>query len=117
MFKICFLCIYIFFRRFIQSTPQISLKLFHNFVSALTPDMDDGDLKIDSKNKKYWNLAKESELRLETDSAGISIRLLKGTAELFGAELCLDKIYKVTSRQFAIFTWHGAEILVYFHQL
>ncbi len=40
------------------------------------------------------------------------MQLLKGTAELFGTELALEKEYHFTSAKGAIFSWHGAEIEV-----
>ena len=35
---------------------------------------------------------------------------MRGTAELFGSELGLDKVLTFAHRKFAIFSWHGCEL-------
>lgn len=62
---------------------------------------------------KKWQLDREHELRFEIEATEkITIKLLKGTAELFGTELGIDREYTFGKSKFAIFTWHGAELLV-----
>lgn len=64
-----------------------------------------------SSDRKVWELPAENELRIESGPApGIQLRLLSGTAELFGTELVPEKLYTFVARNFAIFSWHGAEI-------
>ena len=57
-------------------------------------------------------LKEQNELRLEVDQAGIILKLVSGTAEIFGTELAVEKAYKITNRKFAVFSWNGAEISV-----
>ena len=57
-------------------------------------------------------LSPESELRIEIP-CGISstITLRAGSAELFGAELAIDRpLHNLTSAKLAIFTWHGCTL-------
>ena len=72
---------------------------------------------------KIFELEAESELRLEVPPAPTlssitpkticTIRLTSGTAELFGAELGVEKDYILSgSSKVAIFTWHGCVIEV-----
>ncbi|XP_020679215.1 protein CLP1 homolog isoform X4 [Dendrobium catenatum] len=67
-----------------------------------------------SASVRQFKLAKESELRVEvgTDSP-YRVRLLSGTAEIFGTELPPENWLSIPPRQkFAIFTWHGATVEV-----
>lgn len=54
-------------------------------------------------------LSPETELRLELSaSTTATLTLLQGSAEVFGAELALDKPYNLRgNNKIAIFTWHG----------
>ena len=56
-------------------------------------------------------LSPESELRLEIP-VGVSctVTLLRGSAELFGAELAPHRPLSLTGRKAAIFTWHGCTL-------
>jgi polyribonucleotide 5'-hydroxyl-kinase len=56
---------------------------------------------------------KEHELRIEVDfNKQITLKLLSGTAEIFGTELLLSKVYTLTGCKVALFSWHGCEIEV-----
>lgn len=60
---------------------------------------------------EVWTLEPESELRVEVGfDASLSISLRRGTAEVLGVELALNRAYKLSGRKFAVFTWHGCEI-------
>ncbi|KAH7651190.1 polyribonucleotide 5'-hydroxyl-kinase protein [Dioscorea alata] len=63
---------------------------------------------------RQFKLEKESELRVEVGPDGpLRIRLLTGTAEIFGAELPPENWLTIPPRlKFAIFTWNGATIEV-----
>ncbi|XP_020588205.1 protein CLP1 homolog [Phalaenopsis equestris] len=63
---------------------------------------------------RQFKLAKESELRVEVGAdSPFRIRLVSGTAEIFGTELPPENWLSVPPRQkFAIFTWHGATVEV-----
>jgi polyribonucleotide 5'-hydroxyl-kinase len=60
-----------------------------------------------------YDLAKENELRIEIDeNESISLRLIAGTAEIFGTEIAQDHVYKFAFTNVAVFTWHGCKIEV-----
>uniref|UniRef100_A0A1D1XF11 Protein CLP1 n=1 Tax=Anthurium amnicola TaxID=1678845 RepID=A0A1D1XF11_9ARAE len=65
-----------------------------------------------SSNVQQFQLAKESELRVEVgDDSPLRVRLVSGTAEIFGTELPPENWVTIPpSLKFAIFTWHGATI-------
>jgi polyribonucleotide 5'-hydroxyl-kinase len=43
----------------------------------------------------------------------ICLKLLEGTAEIFGTELALERVFKLGASKIAIFTWHGCVIEVH----
>jgi len=62
-------------------------------------------------------LEKEQELRIEVESKGLdveaaaTIKLLEGTAEVFGTELAQDHPYTFRSgTKSAVFSWHGCNL-------
>lgn len=59
-----------------------------------------------------WRLEKEQELRFEAGKTPISLKLLKGQAESFGAEIVRDSVYKFADANVGVFTWHGCTIEV-----
>ncbi|KAK1298731.1 hypothetical protein QJS10_CPB14g01393 [Acorus calamus] len=63
---------------------------------------------------RQFKLAKESELRIEVGmESSLSVRLLGGTAEIFGTEMPPENWISFPPRlKFAIFTWIGATIEV-----
>lgn len=61
--------------------------------------------------KKEWDLNRESELRCEVpESATLTLRLVAGSAELFGTEMAPDKVYSFRDQNFAVYTWYGCRI-------
>ena len=42
----------------------------------------------------------------------ISIKLVSGSAEIFGTELALGQIYRFSGKKAAIYTWHGCKLEV-----
>ncbi|KAI0231954.1 Cleavage polyadenylation factor subunit clp1 [Massospora cicadina] len=65
--------------------------------------------------KKGWSLTKEQELRLEVGpKETLKLKLVSGTAEVFGTELGKDVWYNFTDQKLAIFTWHGCELTISF---
>jgi len=52
---------------------------------------------------------KTHELRLEVDKQ-VTVKLVRGTAEVFGTELAPGKEYTFRSCKIAVFTWHGCEL-------
>lgn len=61
--------------------------------------------------KEIYQLKKEEELRFEVDYKSLcKVKLMKGTAEVFGTELGSNYIYKITGQKLAIFTYEGCEI-------
>lgn len=67
-----------------------------------------------TEHKKRWSLRQETELRFEIDQTELVVmKLLSGTAELFGSEL--PRGVEVVFQQGgsgAIFTWHGCDLEV-----
>ncbi|KAG1328285.1 protein CLP1 [Cocos nucifera] len=63
-------------------------------------------------SSRQFNLAKESELRVEVGpDTPLRVRLLSGTAEIFGTELPPENWLTIPPRQkLAIFTWNGATV-------
>ncbi|KAJ6842306.1 protein CLP1-like protein [Iris pallida] len=61
---------------------------------------------------RQFNLATESELRVEVgQESPLRVRLVSGTAEIFGTELPPENWISIPPRhKFAIFTWHGATV-------
>lgn len=62
-----------------------------------------------------WTLRAESEIRCEvpditTDGNPLTLRLLSGTAEIFGVELAINREYTFVNENFAVFTWYGCVI-------
>lgn len=80
------------------------------------------DPNTDNTPKQTFTLDAGSEVRLEiphysstsTFSEGgmCTIILRKGSAELFGSELAIDKPYSLSGTKVAIFTWHGCTVEV-----
>jgi polyribonucleotide 5'-hydroxyl-kinase len=66
------------------------------------------------EHKKRWSLRQETELRFEVDPTELVVmKLLSGTAELFGSELPrgVDVVFQQGGSG-AIFTWHGCDLEV-----
>lgn len=60
-----------------------------------------------------FTLQQENELRVEVAfQETATIKLLKGTAEVFGAEIAVERAYQLTGCNIAVFTWHGAVVEV-----
>ncbi|KAI9786570.1 MAG: Cleavage polyadenylation factor subunit clp1 [Candelina submexicana] len=59
------------------------------------------------------DISKGSEWRFEVAYGdNIDVKLLSGTAELFGTELAPNQVYTFTGTKAAIYTWHGCQIEV-----
>lgn len=58
-------------------------------------------------------LATDHEFRFEVEfNTKASIKLLKGTAEIFGTELAVGVVYTFSGRKAAVYTWHGCTLQV-----
>ncbi|KAM5439018.1 Cleavage polyadenylation factor subunit clp1 [Microsporum canis] len=58
-------------------------------------------------------LSKDSEWRFEVAFGNsVKVKLLSGTAELFGTELALSQTYTFSGTKAAIYTWHGCTLEV-----
>lgn len=58
-------------------------------------------------------LGPDHEFRFEVDfNTKVSIKLAKGTAEIFGTELAVGVTYNFTGRKAAVYTWHGCTLEV-----
>ncbi|KAI9683588.1 MAG: Cleavage polyadenylation factor subunit clp1 [Trizodia sp. TS-e1964] len=59
-------------------------------------------------------LPRGSEWRFEVAfSVQISVKLVQGTAEIFGTELGLNQVYFFTGTKASVYTWHGCQIEVH----
>lgn len=64
-----------------------------------------------STSSKQVNLERETELRIEVSHTPLKLRLVKGTAEIFGSELPPGTWLTLPPRhKFAVFTSNGATI-------
>ncbi|VVA96473.1 unnamed protein product [Arabis nemorensis] len=64
-----------------------------------------------SGNIKQVKLERESELRIEVSEEPLSLRVVNGTAEIFGSELPPGNSLTFPPHlKFAVFTWYGATI-------
>ncbi|KAG0039779.1 Cleavage polyadenylation factor subunit clp1 [Podila clonocystis] len=67
----------------------------------------------ETMTSKEWILDEESELRLEIDfDTKVKLRLVTGTAEIFGTELGQSIDYEFSGRKIAVFTWHGCKLQI-----
>ncbi|KAI7847551.1 Pre-mRNA cleavage complex II protein Clp1-domain-containing protein [Circinella umbellata] len=56
-------------------------------------------------------LDSDHEFRFEVEfNKKVTIKLLKGTAEVFGTELAIGVTYTFTGRKAAVYTWHGCSL-------
>ncbi|KFK37881.1 hypothetical protein AALP_AA3G041400 [Arabis alpina] len=64
-----------------------------------------------TSNLKQVKLERESELRIEVSEEPLKLRVVNGTAEIFGSELPPEIWRTFPPRlKFAVFTWYGATI-------
>ena len=65
--------------------------------------------KAPPRHGERHTLSPETELRLELSSnTTATLTLLQGSAEVFGAEMALERPYTLAgNNKIAIFTWHG----------
>jgi polyribonucleotide 5'-hydroxyl-kinase len=60
---------------------------------------------------RVYNLNPETELRFESSfTAPVSIKLVHGSAELFGTELAPNTVYILKGAKAAVFTWQGCRV-------
>jgi polyribonucleotide 5'-hydroxyl-kinase len=58
-----------------------------------------------------FELSTESELRIEVGKSELlKLTVVRGTAELFGTELLVEKEYTFHNAKFGLFSWHGAVV-------
>lgn len=61
--------------------------------------------------RREWLLAPETELRCKVgDKDFLTVKLLEGTAEIFGIEMPLNKAVTFTDDSLAVFTWYGCTL-------
>ncbi|CDH48990.1 polyribonucleotide 5-hydroxyl-kinase clp1 [Lichtheimia corymbifera JMRC:FSU:9682] len=57
------------------------------------------------------DLESDHEFRFEVEfNKKVQIKLLKGTAEIFGTEIAVGVSYTFTGRKVAVYTWHGCAL-------
>lgn len=61
--------------------------------------------------KKEWTLKRESEMRCEvSETNSLTLKLLNGSAEIFGIEMAPNKEYVFRDQNIAVYTWYGCII-------
>ena len=69
--------------------------------------------KETTEPSREFVLGPDHEYRFEVDfNTKVSIKLVKGTAEIFGTELAVGVTYTFTGRKAAVYTWHGCTLEV-----
>lgn len=64
-----------------------------------------------SSTKKEWLLKREAEIRCEVqENELLTLRLVAGSAEIFGVEMAPNKDYMFKDQNIAVFTWYGCTI-------
>ncbi|KAI8089895.1 Pre-mRNA cleavage complex II protein Clp1-domain-containing protein [Halteromyces radiatus] len=67
--------------------------------------------KDEGSDARVIDLEPDSEFRFEVDfKTQIQIKILKGTAEIFGTELAEGVEYSFSGRKAAVYTWHGCSL-------
>jgi polyribonucleotide 5'-hydroxyl-kinase len=62
-------------------------------------------------NVKTKQLKKETEIRCEVpEGASLMLKLVSGSAEIFGVEMAPNKEYTFRDQNIAVFTWYGCTI-------
>ncbi|CAG8574179.1 28600_t:CDS:10, partial [Dentiscutata erythropus] len=65
-------------------------------------------LKRVEEISKEWKLEPEHEFRFEVDfGTTVKLKLISGTAEIYGTEIGIGPEYEFSGRKVAVFTWHG----------
>ncbi|KAK9841907.1 hypothetical protein WJX84_004995 [Apatococcus fuscideae] len=60
---------------------------------------------------KPYVLQKEQELRIEVrEGHSLTLKLVKGQAEVFGTDLLEQQIYTLRGQKLAVFSWEGCEV-------
>lgn len=61
--------------------------------------------------RRDWKLPREQELRCEVpETAALTIKLIMGTAEIFGVEMAPSREYAFKGQNLAVFTWYGCQL-------
>ncbi|CAG8509142.1 1408_t:CDS:10 [Ambispora gerdemannii] len=68
----------------------------------------------ENESPKEWKLEPEHEFRFEVDfGTTVKLKLIEGTAEIFGTEIGIGPEYEFSGRKVAVFTWHGKSSVEY----
>jgi len=66
-----------------------------------------------TEESKEQKLSAQSELRLDVDTGKTAfVKLIEGTAEVFGTELAKEKEYEFSDQSVGVFTWHGCTLSI-----
>ena len=69
-----------------------------------------GNLKMATSTKQRV-LKKETEMRCEVaENTSLTLKLVAGSAEIFGIEMAPNKEYNFKDQNIAVFTWYGCTI-------
>ncbi|KAF9623796.1 hypothetical protein IFM89_005381 [Coptis chinensis] len=79
--------------------------------SAVVPVAVAMGTSTSSSNLRKINIEKECELRIEVAESPVKLRLLSGTAEIYGTELPPEIWLTIPPHlKFSVFTWYGATV-------
>eukprot|EP01052_Picozoa_sp_SAG31_P003410 SAG31_NODE_131_length_23419_cov_38.760087_5_plen_130_part_00 len=79
-----------------------------DFFHGVQENIDDS-----SYHRKQYSLNQENEFRFEVRKTdNVTIKVLKGQAEIFGTELALDQEYVFSGATGCVGTWHGCDLEV-----
>ncbi|KAL9112222.1 MAG: hypothetical protein Q9187_007802, partial [Circinaria calcarea] len=77
------------------------------------PGLQLNSLPVEEITSLTHELPRETEWRFEVSyGSTVEVKLLSGTAELYGTELALNQVYSFHGCKSAIYTWHGCRIEV-----
>ena len=77
------------------------------------PGLQLNSLPVEEITSLTHELSRETEWRFEVPyGSTVEVKLLSGTAELYGTELALNQVYSFRGCKSAIYTWHGCRIEV-----
>ncbi|MCJ1382280.1 Cleavage polyadenylation factor subunit clp1 [Xylographa soralifera] len=75
------------------------------------PGLQLNSVPVEVKTSSIHELSRGTEWRFEVAfGENVDVKLLSGTAEIFGTELALNQPYNFDGRKAAVYTWHGCRL-------
>ncbi|MCJ1477644.1 Cleavage polyadenylation factor subunit clp1 [Lambiella insularis] len=77
------------------------------------PGLQLNSIPVEEKTSTVHEISSGTEWRFEVAfGEDVEVKLLSGTAEIFGTELALNQTYVFNGRKAAVFSWHGCRLEV-----